>query len=481
MLAAVPLAATAATASTPGILTALLILPLVGAFLIARFRKEQEKQIKATAVFFAVIVFVASLYLPFAPSVRMGDVAQPAADGTPVKVFNDLSPDRAALEFAGFEHVTLLGTPNITWCVGVDGISLWLVLLTAFLTPLVMLGSYDHIKEHVKEYFVCFLVLEAGMIGALIALDLVVFYAFFELMLIPMYLIIGIWGHDRRIFAAVKFFIYTMVGSLLMFVAVIACYWSMPEGHQSFNLIRMYEHLNLGPGPQFWVFLAFALSFGIKVPIFPFHTWLPDAHVEAPTGGSVILAGVLLKMGTYGFIRFALPLFPYASWYCAPLLLTLGVIGVIFAAWMAWVQDDLKKLVAYSSVSHLGFAMLGIFAVVSLSPSPHKIIGLEGATFIGISHGLTAAALFMLVGVIYNRRHTRQIDEFGGLAKVMPWYAACFMIATLGSVGLSGTSGFVGEFSALLGVFNMQGTFTFLFFTIDYWWFVVFGGLGVIF
>lgn len=422
-----------------GLLTALIFLPVIGAALICFFRPEQEKQIKSTAIFFSVIALVASLFLLAAPETPTGQTGL------------------YGQQFAAFEYAVLVDAPRVTWCLGVDGISLWLVLLTTLLTPLVLLGSYGSVKKQVREYFVAFLVLEAGIIGALCALDLVIFYAFFELMLIPMYLIIGIWGHERRIYAAVKFFIYTMVGSLLMFVALIYCYFRVPEGATfSFNLLEMYETLQMGPWEQTWVFLAFALGFGIKVPLFPFHTWLPDAHVEAPTGGSVILAGVLLKMGTYGFVRFAIPLFPFAAWYFAPLIMILAVIGIVFTAWMAWVQDDLKKLVAYSSVSHLGFCVLGMFAVVGPFP---QYAGLSGSVFIMVSHGLTAAALFFLVGVIYNRRHTRDIEEFGGLAKVTPVFATCFMIATLGSVGLPLTSGFVGEFSTLLGAFNMQGIF----------------------
>ncbi len=442
--------------SSPGILTALIALPVIGAILLCLFRKEQVKQIKTTAIFFSVIVFIASLFLLGTPEqkILVGD---------------------QAYSFAAVEHAVLISNPEITWTVGVDGISLWLVLLATFLTPLVLLGSYHTVKKHVREYYIAFLVLETAMIGSLVALDLVVFYVFFELILIPMYLIIGIWGYERRVYAAVKFFIFTVVGSLFLLVAAVVAYFQMGE-QASFNLLKMYAYLQVDPTLAWWLFAAFALALAIKVPVIPLHTWLPDAHVQAPTGGSVILAGILLKVGTYGFVRFAIPLFPSAAHEFALAIMILGVISVILAAWFAWAQQDMKSLVAYSSISHLGFCMLGMFAFVLVPATgaglANTVIGLQGAVFIMVSHGLTAAALFMLVGVIYERRKTRLIDEYGGLAKVMPFYAIAFMIATLGSIGLPGTSGFVGEFTSLMGTFLASGPGVIL---------AILAGLGVIF
>jgi NADH-quinone oxidoreductase subunit M len=330
---------------------------------------------------------------------------------------------------------------------GVDGISIWLVMLTTFLTPLVMLSSWKAIDKKVKEFTIAFLVLETGMLGTFLAIDLFVFYVMWEIMLVPMYFIIGVWGGERRVYASIKFVIYTMVGSLLMLVAIFYIYTvhGRLSGNYTFDLAAMYD-TQLGKTAQLWCFAAFALAFAIKVPIFPLHTWLPDAHVEAPTAGSVILAGVLLKFGIYGFIRFAMPILPWASYQFAPTLVLLGVIGIVYGAVVAFAQEDVKKLVAYSSVSHLGFCVLGLFA---LNPT-----GIEGSIYAMISHGLTTGGLFLGIGVLYERRHTRRLDEFGGLWAQMPVFAAFFLIVTLGSAGLPGLSGFVGEFLSLLGTFD---------------------------
>jgi NADH-quinone oxidoreductase subunit M len=341
------------------------------------------------------------------------------------------------------EWIPALG---IRYSVGVDGISYWLVLLTTVLTPISLYVSFNSLTTKIKEYAIAFLLLEVGMVGAFVSLDLFLFYVFWELMLVPMYLIIGIWGGKDRIYAALKFFIYTMVGSLLMLVAalyVVAQYHAL-SGEYSFALADLLR-LQLTQDEQLWLFAAFALAFAIKVPMFPLHTWLPDAHVQAPTGGSVILAAVLLKLGGYGFLRFAMPLFPYASHFLGPTLAVFAVVGIIYGAACAWVQRDVKKLVAYSSVSHLGFVMLGIFSITRG--------GIEGAILQMIAHGVSTGALFILVGVIYDRRHTRDLADFGGLAKVMPIYATLFVIVTMSSVGLPGTNGFIGEFMILSGAF----------------------------
>jgi len=344
------------------------------------------------------------------------------------------------------EQVTWVQSLGISYKVGIDGISLWLVILTTLLSPIALYASWGSIHIRIKEYAVSFLLLELGMLGAFVALDLFLFYVFWELMLVPMYLIIGIWGGKDRVYAAVKFFMYTLVGSLLMLVAILYVVSSYQKlaGHYSFDLQEL-SSLALPTLQQYLLFGAFALAFAIKVPMFPFHTWLPDAHVQAPTGGSVILAAVLLKLGIYGFLRFAMPLFPVASQAFGPVLAGLGVVGIIYGAYAAWVQRDLKKLVAYSSVSHMGFILLGIFAM-----NRH---GISGAILQMINHGISTGALFLLVGVIYDRRHSRLLDDFGGLAKVMPWYALVFVIITMSSIGLPGTNGFVGEFMILAGSF----------------------------
>jgi NADH-quinone oxidoreductase subunit M len=344
------------------------------------------------------------------------------------------------------EQVSWVQSFGISYKVGIDGISLWLVVLTTLLSPIALYASWGSIHTRIKEYAVSFLLLELGMLGAFVALDLFLFYVFWELMLVPMYLIIGIWGGKDRVYAAVKFFMYTLVGSLLMLVAILYVVSSYQKlaGHFTFDL-QALSSLALPAMQQYLLFGAFAVAFAIKVPMFPFHTWLPDAHVQAPTGGSIILAAVLLKLGVYGFLRFAMPLFPVASQAIGPVLAGLGVVGIIYGAYAAWVQRDLKKLVAYSSVSHMGFILLGIFAM-----NRH---GISGAILQMINHGISTGALFLLVGVIYDRRHSRMLDDFGGLAKVMPWYALVFVIITMSSIGLPGTNGFVGEFMILAGSF----------------------------
>lgn len=330
--------------------------------------------------------------------------------------------------------------------IGIDGISFWLVVLTNFIMPIAVISTWTAVEDKVKEYMICLLLLQTGMLGAFVSLDLFLFYIFWEVMLIPMYFIIGIWGGKNRVYAAVKFFIYTMVGSLLMLVALIYLYFlGTKAGITDFGLVHFFS-MNIESTTQTWLFLAFALAFAIKVPMFPLHTWLPDAHTEAPTAGSVILAAILLKMGTYGYIRFAMPLFPEATVTFTPLIATLSVIGIIYAALVAMVQEDVKKLVAYSSVAHLGFVMLGLFALNEQ--------GVTGAMLQMLNHGVSTGALFLIVGFIYERRHTRLITDFGGLSKQMPIFAVIFMIVTLSSIGLPGTNGFVGEFMILIGAYE---------------------------
>ncbi|MBI3013995.1 MAG: NADH-quinone oxidoreductase subunit M [Candidatus Tectomicrobia bacterium] len=362
-----------------------------------------------------------------------------------LKLYTDFNPATPALQFV--EKVPWIPRWGVSYSVGVDGISLFLILLTTLLSSVAILSSWKAITERVKEYMASMLLLETGMLGVFVAADLFLFYVFWEVMLVPMYFLIGIWGGPRRIYAAVKFFLYTMVGSLLMLVAILVLFFLNYEvtGRYTFDLWDLYQ-LELPLHLQVWLFLAFALSFAIKVPMFPFHTWLPDAHVEAPTAGSVILAGVLLKMGTYGFLRFALPLFPAATLQFVPWISWLALIGIIYGALMAFVQKDIKSLVAYSSVSHLGFVMLGIFA---LNPE-----GIQGGILQMVNHGLSTGALFLIVGIIYERRHTRLIEEFGGLSSRIPLFATFFMIVTLSSIGLPGLNGFVGEFLILVGTFR---------------------------
>lgn len=348
------------------------------------------------------------------------------------------------------ENYSWIASIGARYHLGVDGISLWLVLLTTLLTPIAILSSWRAIEKRQLSYYALMLLLESAMIGVFISLDLLLFYLFFEATLAPMFFLIGIWGGERRIYAAVKFFIYTAVGSLLMLVGIIALYFihQRATGVGTFDYLALTEAMRTGvllvsPRAEFWLFLAFAFAFCIKVPLWPLHTWLPDAHTEAPTAGSVILAGVLLKMGTYGLLRFNFGLFPVASRRFAPLMITLAVIGIIYGALVAMVQPDVKRLVAYSSVSHMGFVVLGLFSFTEQ--------GMQGALYQMLNHGVSTGALFLFVGMIYERRHTRLISDFGGLARPMPWFSTFFVIASLSSIGLPFLNGFVGEFLILLG------------------------------
>ena len=351
-------------------------------------------------------------------------------------------------EFQMTETMPWISVFGINYSVGADGISLWLILLTTFLMPIAVLSSFNAVTERVREYYFLLLALETGMLGAFVSIDIFLFYVFWEAMLIPMYFLIGIWGGKDRVYAAMKFFLYTMVGSLLMLVAIfyLSYQHKVQFGSYSTALFDLYKVQIQGGGfqsPQSLLFLAFALAFAIKVPLFPFHTWLPDAHVQAPTAGSVILAAILLKMGGYGFIRFAFPLFPDAVAYFQFPFMILGAIAIVYGAWVAMVQPDVKKLVAYSSVSHMGYVIIGLFSLNAL--------GASGALYQMLNHGISTGALFLLVGMIYERRHTREISQFGGITRVMPLFAVIFMIVTLSSVALPGTNGFIGEFLILLG------------------------------
>jgi NADH-quinone oxidoreductase subunit M len=425
------------------LLSITLFIPLVGTLLVLLLPKDATRTIKVTGLAVSLVAFVVSVALFF-----LFD----GADG--------------GMQFV--EKIPWIPGLDISYHLGVDGISLLLVVLTTFLTPIALLASWESITIRLRAYVALMLLLEVGTLGVFLSLDMVLFYVFWEFMLIPMYFIIGIWGGTDKIYAATKFFLYTMAGSLLMLVAIIwlGYYASLqPGGSFTTDLLRLYA---IAPGIprqiQAWMFLAFTLSFAIKVPIFPLHTWLPDAHVQAPTAGSVILAGVLLKMGTYGLVRFCLPLFPNATFQFMPYIAVLAVIGIIYGALVSMVQPDLKKLVAYSSVSHLGFVVLGIFAL--------NEEGLQGSVIQMINHGLSTGALFLLVGMIYDRRHTRMIKDFGGLARIMPVFATFFMIVMLSSVGLPGLNGFVGEFLILLGSFTSSHLAS--------RWYAVFAATGVI-
>jgi NADH-quinone oxidoreductase subunit M len=396
------------------VLTALVLLPLVGAAAVAAIPRESERLQKIVALAFTTAAFALSIVMlrGFAPRPGMQfEVSRP-----------------------------WIPAYGISYHVGVDGLSVWLVILTTFLTPLALLGSWTSIHERVKGFNVFMLLLEAGMVGVFVALDLFLFYVFWEAMLIPMYFLIGIWGHERRIYAAIKFFLYTFAGSALMLVAFIVLYRA--TGLRSFDLALLVRQ-PVSAEMQMWLFAAFALAFAIKVPMFPFHTWLPDAHVEAPTAGSVILAGVLLKMGTYGFLRLALPLFPVAAARFAPVIAVLAVVGIIYGGLVSLVQPNLKKLVAYSSVAHLGFVMLGVAAMTTTA--------VVGAVYQMLNHGISTGALFLLVGMLYDRRHTFLIEEFGGLKAVMPWFSAVFLLVCLSSIAVPGFNGFVGEFLIMVG------------------------------
>ena len=369
--------------------------------------------------------------------------------------------DASSAEFQLVERAAWIPAFGIDYFVGIDGISLLLVVLTGFLTPIALLSSWESVDRKVKEFSIFLLALEAAMIGVFVSLDLFLFYVFWDAMLIPMYFLIGIWGYDQRIYAAFKFMLYTMAGSVLMLVAILALAYMHSEatGSYSFDLVKLYA-LEIAPETQRWLFLAFTVAFAIKVPLFPFHTWLPDAHVQAPTAGSIILAGVLLKMGTYGLVRFSFPLFPDAAIVFAPWIAALAVIGIVYGALVAMVQPDMKKLVAYSSVSHLGFVVLGICAM--------NVIGVQGAVYQMLAHGVSTGGLFLIVGMLSDRRHTRLISEFGGLRNVMPRLTAAFFIITLASIGMPALNGFVGEFLTMLGAWMWDPRYVFV------------AGLGVI-
>ena len=403
------------------ILSLLTFLPLVGVFFILLIRGDEARvalNAKRVALYTTIFNFILSLYLLFN--------------------FNGSSA-----EFQFSETVEWFPALGIQYRMGVDGISLFFVMLSTFLTPICILASWNSIKKRVKEYMIAFLILEMFMIGTFCALDAVLFYVFFEGVLIPMFIIIGVWGGPRRVYSAFKFFLYTLLGSVLMLIALLALYL-----HAGTSDIPTLMDTAIDYNMQYWLFLAFFASFAVKMPMWPVHTWLPDAHVEAPTAGSVILAGVLLKMGGYGFLRFSLPMFPEATEYFAPMIMWLSVIAIIYTSLVALVQEDMKKLIAYSSVAHMGFVTLGIFSVTTQ--------GLDGAVFQMLSHGIISAALFLCVGVVYDRLHTREISRYGGLVKNMPKYATVFMVLMLGSVGLPGTSGFVGEFLTLMGAFQVN-------------------------
>jgi len=400
-------------------LTLVTFLPLVGVLIILFLREEQKTIIRWLALGISLVTFIVSLVI----------LAQFQANNPDLQ----LVIRRVWIQVAGWD---------IAYHLGVDGLSILLVLLTTFLTPISILSTWTAVEERVKEFMIFFLLLEVGMVGVFLALDLFLFYIFWEFTLVPMYFLIGIWGGPRRMYAAIKFFLYTMAGSILMLLAIL---WLGIQGG-TFSLPELVAQGNIPAGIQIWLFLAFAAAFAIKVPMWPLHSWLPDAHVEAPTAGSVILAGVLLKMGTYGFLRFNLALFPQAAVQLAPLMAVLAVIGILYGAAVSFPQKDVKKLVAYSSVSHLGFVMLGLFA---LNPQ-----GIQGGILQMVNHGISTGALFLIVGMIYERRHTRDMDAFGGLWKIMPLYGALTLIVALSSMGLPGLNGFVGEFTILLGAWE---------------------------
>ena len=410
------------------VLSLVTFLPLVGALfcLIVNGPKEAvDRSCRSVALVTSLATFVISLVL-----------------------WARFDATKAGFQFE--EKLEWVPALNIGYHMGIDGISLFFVLLSTLLTPICILASWEAVTVRVKEYMIAFLVLETFMVGMFAALDLALFYVFFEGVLIPMFLIIGVWGGKRRVYAAFKFFLYTLLGSVLMLLAIITVYWEVGTTY----LPTAMEKLVLPFQWQFWLWLAFFASFAVKVPMWPVHTWLPDAHVEAPTAGSVILAGVLLKMGGYGFIRFSVPLFPEATQYFAPLVFGLSIVAVIYTSLVALVQEDMKKLIAYSSVAHMGYVTIGIFVM--------NMQGLQGSIFQMLSHGIVSAALFLCVGVVYDRMHTREIDAYGGLVNRMPAYAFTFLFFTLASVGLPGLSGFVGEFLVLIGAFKANTWVAFL-------------------
>ena len=413
-------------ALSPIILTLITFLPLAGGLLLMLFPRR-DRDIRIFALVITLLTFAVSLHLP----VRF---------------------QRSNTDFQYQIDQQWVTTPNIHYHMGIDGISLWLIVLTTFLTPLCVLISWTSIHERAKEFFILLLILETALIGVFTSLDLFLFYFFWEATLIPMALLIGIFGHERKVYAAVKFFMYTMIGSVFMLAAILWLY-----AHTgSFDFVVVRDQIMRGAVPQFpaaaqWLFLGFFLAFAVKVPLFPFHTWLPDAHVEAPTAGSVLLAGVLLKMGTYGLLRFNLGLFPEQARHNAWWVMTLALIGIIYGALVAMVQPNMKKLIAYSSVSHLGFVVLGIFSFTQA--------GLNGAMFVMLAHGISTGGLFMLAGALHERRHTYEISEFGGLASPLPVYAATYLVIVLASVGLPLMNGFIGEFLVLSGAFQDRAVY----------------------
>ncbi|MGH7567166.1 MAG: NADH-quinone oxidoreductase subunit M [Gemmatimonadota bacterium] len=405
-----------------GYLTTILFFPILGVVLLAGIPGANRTAIRQATLVISVIHFLIALPLWWL-----------------------YAPGGAEYQFV--ERVPWIESLGVEYHLGVDGVSILLTLMTVLLTPLAVLASWRYVDRHVKEFHITLLVLTTGMLGVFFALDLFVFYVFWELMLVPMYFIIGVWGGERRIYAAVKFFLYTFIGGLLMLVGILALYFyhEQATGVYTTSLADLLA-VDIPGELQLAFFLAFAIAFAIKVPVFPFHTWLPDAHVQAPAAGSVILAAVLLKMGTYGFYRFAMPLFPEAARDALPWIAGLAVVGIIYGAMVALVQPNMKKLVAYSSVSHLGFVMLGLFAL--------NATGVQGSVIQMINHGISTGALFFICGMLYDRRHTYEIEEFGGLSAVMPVFAVLFMIVTLSSIGLPGLNGFVGEFLILVGMFQ---------------------------
>src|SRR5437867_1716644 len=402
-------------------LSIILFTPLAGALLLLLIDKQNENAIRWIANVVAFIGFAVSVPLWF--------------------WYNAQNP-----EFQFVERVPWIPSVGAEYFLGVDGFSVLLILLTTLMGFIAILSSWTAITERVKEYYIFLLVLQTGMLGAFMSLDFLLFFLFWEVMLVPMYFLIGIWGSDRRLYSAIKFFLYTLVGSVVMLLGILALYFYNHgvSGVYTFD-VTQYHKLNLPFNLQWWVFLAFFLGFAIKVSMFPFHTWLPDAHTDAPTAGSVILAAVLLKMGTYGFIRFSLPILPDASRHFVPMIVVLSVIGIVYGALVALAQKDWKRLVAYSSVSHMAMVMLGMFA---LNP-----VGITGSIVQQLNHGISTGALFLIVGIVYERRHTREISEYGGLSKVMPVYAAVFLIMTMSSIGLPTLNGFIGELLILQGVF----------------------------
>lgn len=426
------------------LLSMIVFSPAVLALVLLFFPGQTEsgkKIIKTLSIIFSLVVFALSAVL-----------------------YNSFDAAQAGFQFV--ERAEWIQAFGISYYVGVDGVSLLLIVLTTFLTPIVLLGSWTAVEEKVKSFFFLLLLLETGMLGAFVALDTILFYVFWEAMLIPMYLLIGVWGGKDRIYASMKFFLFTLVGSLLMLVSIfylMALHKAQTGGYSAAitDLYKVQVPFDGFFSAQTLLFLGFALAFAIKVPLFPLHTWLPDAHVQAPTAGSVILAGVLLKLGGYGFIRFAFPLFPQAVHYTAPAFMGLGSIAIVYGAWVAMVQPDIKKLVAYSSVSHMGYVVLGLFSLNTLA--------VTGSVYQMLNHGISTGGLFLIVGMIYERRHTREISAFGGISRVMPIFAVLFMIVTLSSVALPGTNGFVGEFLILMGVYQVKKVFA------------IIAGTGVIF